>query len=259
MNALRVLAVLFGALALANFTKPLGLQPDHGFVFLGRRLSGAPNTIASLSFAVFLALYARALWQRRSHALPMAIAYAGYVCVNLALFQMRSPDLAAVNSLYGVTYIAIAAGTSIGSVLLLVFEHVNADEPRHRTALRTFALLFGLMALSNLLKPFAYTETTGFVLLGQRLAGTPNVAASLAFAAFLALYAHAIWTEKRHALVFGAVYAIYVLANLTLWNFRKPEGADTSLLFAIPYLIIAIGVSSGSVSLLYAVRERLHD
>jgi len=257
MNALRVLAVLFGVLALANFTKPLGLQPDHGFVFLGRRLSGAPNAIASITFAIFLALYARALWQRRSHALPMAIAYAGYVCVNLALFRMRSPDLAAVNSLYGLTYIAIAAGTSIGSVFLLVLERVNANEPRLRTALQSFALLFGLMALSNALKPFAYTETTGFVLLGQRLTGIANICASLGFATFLVVYAHSIWTEKRHALILGAAYAVYVLANLTLWNFRKPEGADTSLLFAIPYLIIAIGVSSGSAAMLYAVRERL--
>ncbi|TFH23581.1 MAG: hypothetical protein E4H03_05865 [Myxococcales bacterium] len=257
MTILRVLAVLFGALALANLFKPLGLQAEHGFVFLGRRLSSTQNAIASITFATFLGLYAEALWRRRSRALPMAIAYAGYVCVNLALFRMRSPDLAAVNSLYGVTYIAIAAGTSLGTVFLLVRAGIADDEPRYRSALRTFALLFGLMALSNVLKPFVYTDSTGFVLLGQRLTGMANVCASITFAAFLILYAASIWMEKRRALILGAAYALYVLANLTLWNFRKPEGADTSLLFAIPYLIIAIGVSSGSAAMLYAVKERL--
>jgi len=257
MNVLRVPAVLFAALAVMNFLKPFELQAEHGFVFLGRRLSGAPNAIASLTFATFLALYAESLWRLRARALPMAMAYAGYVCVNLALFRMRSPEIAAVNSLYGFTYIAIAAGTSLGTVLLLIREGVGAAEPPYRNALRAFALLFGLMALSNILKQFVYTDTTGFVLLGQRLSGAANVYASLGFAAFLALYASSIWMEKRRALVLGAGYAVYVLANLTLWNFRKPDGADAPMLFAIPYLIIAIGVSCGAATMLYRVKERL--
>jgi len=130
------------------------------------------------------------------------------------------------------------------------------DDAPGRIALRAFALLFALMALSNTLKVFAYTEATGFVLLGQRLSGMPNTVVTLAFAVFLASYAHCIWWELRPAIAMGTFYALYVVANLTLWNFRKPEGADASLLFAIPYLISAIGVSSGAALLLRRHRER---
>jgi hypothetical protein len=74
---------------------------------------------------------------------------------------------------------------------------------------------------------------------------------------FLLAYAQSIWAEIRRAVVLGLIYASYVLVNLVLWNFRKPEGADTSLVFGVSYLIIAIGVSSGAAALLFRVRERL--
>jgi len=35
------------------------------------------------------------------------------------------------------------------------------------------AILFGLLAISNLLKPLEIGPTTGFVFLGKRLSGTP--------------------------------------------------------------------------------------
>jgi hypothetical protein len=113
------------------------------------------------------------------------------------------------------------------------------------------------MALSNTLKPFASDAGTGFVLLGERLTGTPNMVAGLTFAALLAAYAASIWRENSLALRLGLFYAGYVIVNLVLWNFRKPEGADAPLLFALPYLASAIGVSSGSAMLLWKHRERL--
>ncbi|MFT4569530.1 MAG: hypothetical protein ACI8TX_000950 [Hyphomicrobiaceae bacterium] len=257
MQILRVFAVLFGLMALSNFTKSFELAADHGFVFLGRRLNDAPNSIASIAFGTYLAFYAEALWKRRAYALPMAIAYAGYVFVNMSLFVMRSPEIAAGSAQFGVTYIAIASGTTLAAIFMVAREDLAHDFSKYETALKTFALLFTLMALSNFLKPFVYTETTGFVLLGQRTSGATNVIASCTFAVFLLTYAQAIWTEKGRALTLGVVYATYVLLNLALWNVRKPEGTETTLVFGIAYLIIAIGVSGGAAGMLYRVRDRL--
>ena len=118
------------------------------------------------------------------------------------------------------------------------------------------AILFALMALSNTLKPFAYSATTGFVLFGERLSGASNTIAALVFAVLLAFYAWAIWTERRIAVPLGFAYALYVLANLILWSFRKPEGTVTPAIFGIPYLLSAIGVSWGSALLLARHRDR---
>lgn len=257
MSILRVFAILFALGALSNFLKPLELASDHGFVFLGRRLSGAPNALASLSFATFLALYAESLWNERPRALPMGIAYAGYVVVNMALFTMRSPELASTSSLFGLTYIAVAAGSTLAAVAAMVSKGTGTSALPGETLLKTFALLFLLMALSNFLKPFAYTDTTGFVLFGARTSGSLNVVASCSFAVFLLAYAQSIWAEKRRALPLGLAYAAYVLINLVLWNFRKPEGTETPMLFGVFYLILAIGVSGGAAGILYRVRERL--
>ena len=95
-----------------------------------------------------------------------------------------------------------------------------------RLLLRAFALLFALMALSNAAQALRlHGQQVGFVLFGQRLTGTANVVAALVFAAFLAIYAQSIWAERRRALPLGIAYALYVVANLVLWNFRKPAGA----------------------------------
>ncbi len=257
MQILRVLAVIFGLLALSNITKGLELAGDHGFVFLGRRLSGNPNIIAGLAFGSYLAVYAEALWRRRAYALPMAIAYAGYVCVNMALFTMRSPELAADSALFGNAYIVVAAGTSLGAVAAVAREGLARDLARYEMILKTFAILFGLMAVSNFLKGFEYSDITGFVLFGARTSGMTNIIASCSFAVFLLVYAQAIWTEKRRALPLGIAYALYVVSNLVLWTIRNPEGADNPLIYVICYLLIAVGVSGGAATLIYRIRERL--
>ena len=258
MKPLRVLAVLFALLAVSNLTKPLEVGMDQGFVFFGRRLSGTPNLIAAWTFAGFLSAYAAALWRERTAALPMGIAYAAYVSANLFLFQLRMPAIEGNARWFGIVYSVAALGFSWGAVVTMVRAgFASRDGVPGRVALRACALLFALMALSNLLKPFAYTETVGFVLFGQRLSGVPNVVGALVFAAFLATYAQAIWAERRRALPLGIAYALYVVANLLLWNFRKPEGTVTPLVFMLPYLVSAIGVSGGAAYLLWKQRGRL--
>ena len=257
MNVLKGFAVLFGLLAVSNFIKPLELASNHGFVFMGRRYTGAPNVICSLAFAGFLAAYARALWDERGEALPLGIAYAVFVSGNLALFFLRSPELAKESVLFGVVYSLVATGVTWGAVVAMTRQGITRDAPQYDTGLRVFAMLFALMALSNFLKPFSTFENTGFVLFGARLTGSANMVAGPIFGAFLAAYAAAIWTRKSVAVPMGVAYALYVIANLVLWNVRKPDGANMSLVLSILYLTIAVGVSSGSAFLLTRVRERL--
>jgi len=126
-----------------------------------------------------------------------------------------------------------------------------------KSVLKVFAVLFGLLAISNLSKPLALSDTAGFVLFGQRLAGTANMIAGPLFGLFLAVYAYGVWNLRSFALPMGAAYAVYVIVNLVLWNVRMPAAANPSLLFGILYLSVAIGVSSGSAYLLWKNRAHL--
>lgn len=119
-------------------------------------------------------------------------------------------------------------------------------------ALTVFAILFGLLAVSNLLKPFRFGgEQTGFVFFGSRLSGLANTIVGPLFGTFLAVYAYGIWAMKRFALPMGHAYATYVILNLILFNFRNtvPDTAGYQI-FGIVYAAIAIGVSLGAAVLL---------
>ena len=128
------------------------------------------------------------------------------------------------------------------------------------TALTVAAVLFGLLAVSNLLKPLQIGSQTGFVFLGRRLTGTPNAILGPLFGLYLATYAYGIWTMRRWALPLGIAYAAYVVLNLVLFPFRTPPrpGAGTGdTVFGIVYAIIAIGVSAGTARLLARRRGEL--
>jgi len=258
MKYLRVLAVLFGLLAVSNFVKPFTADDKTGFVFFGRRLDGTPNLIAGWSFAMLLAAYAAALWREKAAALPIGIAYAAYVTANLFLYVLREPAATGTAAIFGIAYTVVALGCAWGAVALMMRSgYADLDPVPDRLLLRSFALLFALMALSNALKPFAYTSDIGFVLFGERLAGQANAAAATTFSAILAVYAASIWMERKLALKIGLAYAAYVVVNLVLWSFRKPEGVETSLVFGVAYLLSAVGVSSGAALLLWRHRARL--
>src|SRR5213594_194568 len=97
-----------------------------------------------------------------------------------------------------------------------------------RGPLRTvLALLFGLLALSDLAKPLEASLggglRPGFVLFGHRLSGTMNAVVGPLFGLYLLVYAAGIWHMRRWALPMGAVYAAYVIANLLLFTVRDPE------------------------------------
>jgi len=121
-RTLTVFAVLFMLLAVSNFLKPFqfGGEEHTGFVFLGRRLSGTPNTIAGPLFGAYLLIYAIGILRMKRWALPMAWAYAAYVVVNLILFTVRNvPPPGAGYAIFGVVYSAVAIGVSGGAAYLL--------------------------------------------------------------------------------------------------------------------------------------------
>lgn len=120
------------------------------------------------------------------------------------------------------------------------------------TALTVFAVLFVLLAVSNLLKPFQLAGAqTGFVLFGQRLTGTANLMVGPLFGLFLLFYASAIWRMKRFAMPMAHAYATYVILNLVLFSFNTPDpDGGGSKLFLIGYTVVAIGVSLGAAVLL---------
>ena len=124
--------------------------------------------------------------------------------------------------------------------------------PRRGPALTTCAVLFGVLAVSNFLKPFHLGgNDTGFVLFGERLSGTPNAIAGPLCGAFLLAYAAGIWGMKRFALWMGYVYAGYVILNLVLFNLRTPRPPGPGyVLFGIVYSAVAIGVSTGAAYIL---------
>lgn len=117
------------------------------------------------------------------------------------------------------------------------------------------AILFALLGISNASKPLEAGATHGFVLLGHRLSGMPNLIAGPAFALLLWAYAAGIWGMKRWALPLGCVYAGYVIVNLIAFVSVSPDVPP--LLGMLVYAAIAIGVSSGAAYLLYVRRNEL--
>jgi hypothetical protein len=114
-----------------------------------------------------------------------------------------------------------------------------------------FAVLFGILAVSNLAKPLRLGAETGFVLFGHRLEGTPNAIAGPLFGLFLLVYAIGIWRKRRWALPMAWVYAAYVVVNLVLFTMYAPRRPGIGFaIFGLVYAAVAIGVSGGAALLL---------
>ena len=122
---------------------------------------------------------------------------------------------------------------------------------RRGPLLTTFAILFALLALSNLLKPFQLEgETTGFVFLGQRMTGFWNVVLGPLFGIYLAVYSWGIFRMRRFAMRMGLIYALYVVLNLVLWNVRHENPFEIGVVLGVVYAAVAIGVSAGAAVIL---------
>jgi hypothetical protein len=119
---LTIFALLFVLMAISNFGKPFSHNPGVGFVFFGTRLSGMRNIIIAQIFGILLIVYAYGILAMRKFALPLGVAYAAYVIVNMPLFLIRyhgSPVMQEHSWAYLVPYPFVAIGVSSGAAALL--------------------------------------------------------------------------------------------------------------------------------------------
>ena len=118
---LTILAILFALVAITDILKPLHLEgPTTGLVFFGKRLAGTPDAILGPLLGIILLIYAAGIWRMRRYALGFGFAYAIYVTINLALFQMRNPPPASqAEKTFGIVYVVLALAFTWGTAILL--------------------------------------------------------------------------------------------------------------------------------------------
>jgi hypothetical protein len=115
--ALRVIAVLVALRSLSNLFKPFGT--GSGLVFLGTLLKGPVMYVLAPLLGVYMIVWAYGLWHERRFALPMGIAYAIFVAINILRFPVAEglPD-GVTMPMYAV-YGIVAVGFPLVAVWLL--------------------------------------------------------------------------------------------------------------------------------------------
>ena len=130
---------------------------------------------------------------------------------------------------------------------------------KRSTALTVLAILFAILAVSDILKPLHLEgPTTGLVFFGKRLSGIPDAILGPILGIFLLTYAAGIWRMRRYAMSLGFAYAIYVTINLILFSARNPPPASHGdVIFGIVYIVFALAFSWGTAILLSRHKEAL--
>jgi hypothetical protein len=108
--------------------------------------------------------------------------------------------------------------------------------------LTIFALLYVLLAISNFSKPFSHDPGIGFVCLGVRQTGTPNVILSTLFGIGLLIFAYGVWTMRRYALPVSYIFLAWVCVNTILFRIKNPTQPQPSIAFTIFATALGIGV-----------------
>ena len=123
---LTVMAVLFGILAVSNFTKALQhlRDPGHlGIVIFGARFESVPsNLVLGPMMGVVVGAYTYGLWSLKPWVAPLSIAYAFYVPVNLVLFWYFQTGPEVPPLLFILIYLVFAFTGSIGTALYLAYH-----------------------------------------------------------------------------------------------------------------------------------------
>jgi hypothetical protein len=126
-RVLTTLAVLIGIMAISNLWKPMAqaMSPTSsaGFVFFGTRLHGVANAVIGPLFGCLLAAYAYGVWTMHRWVVPIALAYAAYVPINLVLFALDPPP-GSGGAVFGAIYASVAIGVSGGGAWYL-YTHRN--------------------------------------------------------------------------------------------------------------------------------------
>ena len=130
---------------------------------------------------------------------------------------------------------------------------------KRSTALTTLAILFAILAVTDILKPLHLEgPTTGLVFFGKRLSGVPNAILGPILGIFLLTYAAGIWRMRRYAMSLAYAYAIYVTINLVLYSARNPPPASQfERIFGLVYFVLALASSWGTAVLLRRSKEDL--
>jgi len=114
---LRILAVLFALRALTDVVKPM--LAGSGVVFLGKLWTGVANDVLAPVLGIALLVYAFSIWTMRRFALPLGIAYAGLVAVNVFLFPVFQGLPRGFSVVGYVAFGVIGIGASVAAVWLL--------------------------------------------------------------------------------------------------------------------------------------------
>ena len=122
---LTVYAVLFVVLGISDCTKALQRiqNPEVGglVVFGHKFMSIGTNAILGPIFGLILFSYAYGIWRMKRWVLPLSIAYAFYVPVNLVLFwSMRVGPPPSLNFI--LFYLFVSLSGSIGTAIYLAYH-----------------------------------------------------------------------------------------------------------------------------------------
>jgi hypothetical protein len=132
-------------------------------------------------------------------------------------------------------------------------------EARRGALLTTIAILFAILAITDILKPLKLEgPTTGLVFFGTRQSGIANVILGPLMGLILLFYAAGIWRMRSYALKLGWLYAAYVIVNLVLYTQLNPPARNSSeMIFGVVYMILAIGITVGTAIILTRRRSEL--
>jgi len=122
-------------------------------------------------------------------------------------------------------------------------------------ALRVFAVLIGLRALTNVFKPLG--AGSGLVFFGKLLTGIANIILAPLVGIAMLIYVYGLWTMRRFALPMGVLYGMFVVINMALFPVLQPlpEGV-TAAKYAV-FVVVGLGVCWGAVWLLLRRRGEL--
>ncbi len=124
-----------------------------------------------------------------------------------------------------------------------------------KTTLRVFAVLIGLRALTDVLKPFG--AGSGFVFFGKLLTGTASHILAPLVGVLMLVYAYGLWQLRRFALPMGIAYGILVTINLVVFPMlQELPGGFGPVAYGV-FTLIGLGVSWGAVWLLLQRRGQL--
>jgi hypothetical protein len=118
--------------------------------------------------------------------------------------------------------------------------------------LTTLAILYVIAAVEDILKPLRLEgPTTGLVLFGSRLSGTPNTILGPLMGLFLLVFAAGIWRMRRYSLYLAYAYATYVTLNLVIFTaINPPPPTRGEIIFGVVYSVLALALTWGTVIIL---------